>query len=75
MLIPNDAYWEYYGDRPVEHETTEPEPTPSFESVRSVGASFLVMRILESLGITEILGSVFGQVKAMAILRSCETII
>ena len=70
MLIPNDAYWEYYGDRPIEAEATAPEPTPSFESVHSVGASFLVGRILESLGITDILRNVFGKVKAMAILTA-----
>jgi transposase len=70
MLIPNDAYWEYYGEESIITEATESELTPSFESVHSVGASFLVARVLESLGITGILKSVFGKVKAMAILTA-----
>ena len=69
MLIPNDAYWEYYSNEP-ETEAAEPEPAPTFESIHSIGASFLVGRILESLGIPGILRSVFGKVKAMTILTA-----
>ena len=65
LLIPNNAYWELYGDSEYVDEIT-----PAIESVRSVGATFLVTKILESLCVTEILKKVFGEVKAAAILTS-----
>ena len=54
MLVPNDSYWEHYGAGAI-------ELLPSYDSVRSIGASFLTGKILEALGITEILSECLGQ--------------
>ena len=54
MLIPNAAYWELYG---IENS---PNYLPTYESVRSIGATFLVKSILRELGVIEILENVFG---------------
>jgi len=73
MLIPNDKYWELYGESfPASNETgfsSNPPllPTVGFESVHSIGATFLIGRILDSLGIMEILRNTFGQVRASCI--------
>ena len=73
MLIPNDKYWELYGDSfPASNETgsssnLSPLPAVGFESVHSIGATFLIGRILDSLGLGEILRNAFGQVRASCI--------
>jgi transposase len=73
MLIPNDKYWELYGETfPASNETElyptlSPLPAAGFESVHSIGATFLIGRILDSLGIAEILQNKFGQVRASCI--------
>ena len=70
MLIPNDKYWELYGETfPASNETgslshLSPLPAPGFESVHSIGATFLIRQILDSLGIAEILQNKFGEVRA-----------
>ena len=51
MLIPNKAYWGVYG--------LEKAPLQTYESVRSIGATFLVKTILTELGVTRILEEVF----------------
>ena len=64
MLIPNAAYWELYG---IEHS---PNYLPTYESVRSIGATFLVKSILRELGVIGILENVFGANKASSILTA-----
>jgi len=53
MLIPNDNYWEYYRD-------TEIEFLPSYDSVRAIGATFLISSILKNLGVTDMLIDCLG---------------
>jgi transposase len=73
MLIPNDKYWELYGETfPALNETelfpnSSSLPAIGFERVHSIGATFFIGRILESLGIAEILQDKFGQVRASCI--------
>jgi hypothetical protein len=50
MLVPNDNYWKHYGETTI-------ELLPAYDSVRSVGASFLISSVFKSLGITDILES------------------
>ena len=73
MLIPNDNYWELYGETfpalaedPPSSEPS-PLPAPGFESVHLIGATFLIGRILESLGIARILRDQFGEKRAFSI--------
>jgi transposase len=61
MLVPNDSYWLYYKQGIV-------ELLPSFDSIRSVGATFLVTRILRSLRVEHILESVLGAKRTSLIL-------
>jgi len=70
MLIPNDAYWEYYGDAHSVSNFLISSSEPLFEGVRSLGASFLIGRILESLGIANILRGAFGDDRALAIIAA-----
>ena len=42
MLIPNDAYREFYADTSVASDLVVSTITPSFDSVRSIGVIFLV---------------------------------
>ena len=69
MLIPNENYYAFYG-------TTALEILPSSDSVRSVGATFLVGRILENLGVREALVDVFGpraeEIMTVAIYMTCR---
>ncbi len=64
MLIPNNAYYEYYGD------TTTVEMLPETNSVKSIGAYYLFEHILSSLGVKEILQDVFssGDARATALV-------
>ena len=64
LLIPNAKYWELYSDASV------PESFPTYDNVRSVGATFLASRILEALGVIKILDGVFGAKKARIILTA-----
>ena len=57
MLIPNNSYWEYFKEEPV-------EILPSFDSVRAIGATFLIMRILEQLGASRLLETSLGAERA-----------
>ena len=82
MLIPNDAYWDFYGDTSiasdvvpsdtVPSDTTPSDTTPAIDSVRSVGATFFIEQLLESLGILDILQKVFGDTMASAIMTASE---
>jgi transposase len=63
MLIPNDTYYEHYSDATV-------ETFPAFDSVRSVGATFLVGQVLKKLKITKILTDILGQAKARSVLTA-----
>jgi len=64
MLMPNEAYWELYGME------ESPHWLPTYDSVRAIGAKFLVKNILSDLGVTEILEKVFGENKASGILTA-----
>ena len=63
MLIPNNAYYEYYSDANI-------NTLPSFESIRSIGATFFVGQVLNNLKITKILTDIFEQTKAQSILTA-----
>ena len=65
LLIPNNAYWEYYPDTRPGGVEELPEP----DAVRAVGASFLVGKVLERLGVAGILGDALGSDRAGAV---CE---
>ena len=73
MLIPNAKYWELYGETfpALAEEELFPNsstlPAVGFESVHSIGATFLIGNILDSLGLYEILQNKFGQVRASCI--------
>jgi len=57
MLVPNDNYWEHYGGTAI-------EILPAYDSVRSVGASFLTGSVLKGFGIIEMLESCLGSERA-----------
>ena len=63
MLVPNDSYWLHYKQAAI-------EILPSFDSVRSVGATFLVTRILRSLQVEHILKFVLGTERAALLLTA-----
>ena len=69
MLIPNDNYWEYFGNTTTETELIISNEAQLFD-VRSIGATFLIGKILESLGVTGILMNTFGASKASAIITA-----
>ena len=64
MLIPNAAYWKLYEDAII------PDTSLAYKNVRSIGATFLVSRILKDLGVVPILDTVFGADRAAIILSS-----
>ncbi|MDR2492777.1 MAG: transposase [Coriobacteriales bacterium] len=63
MLVPNDNYWVLYEGAGV-------EILPSYDSVRSVGATFLVGGILEGLGAGRMLQAVLGPERASLALTA-----
>ena len=63
MLIPNNAYYEYYSDATI-------NTLPSFDSIRSIGATFLVGQVLNNLKVTQILTDILGQIKAQSVLTA-----
>lgn len=71
MLIPNNAYYEYYGP-PASGEPSVGsgmlEVLPESDSVRSVGAVFLVRRVLDDLGVSAILKKTLGAARAEMVL-------
>ncbi|MDR0593282.1 MAG: transposase [Bifidobacteriaceae bacterium] len=60
MLIPNDYYWEAYPEGAVE---TLPRP----DAVRSIGASFLLAKTLEGLGVSGMLEEALGKARAAGV--------
>jgi transposase len=66
MLIPNDSYWEYFGNAVASTELIVSNEAQPFD-VRSIGATFLTGKILESLGVIGILADTFGESKASTI--------
>jgi hypothetical protein len=54
-LIPNAKYWEYYGGF-----STKIDITTTYESIRSIGGSFLIEHIMNSLGLLETLNANLG---------------
>ena len=70
MLIPNDKYWEYFGETaPIISQDASAGP---YDSIHSIGATFLVWRALETLGVAKILRETFGKEKAAAIMTASE---
>lgn len=63
MLIPNDNYWQHY-------QQTTVELLPSYDSIRSVGATLLVTRILHTLQVERILKSALGDERAAQVLTA-----
>ena len=63
MLIPNGNYYELFNKTAVELSL-------SVNSIRSIGATFLIGCILEDLGVSRILREVFGGEKASAIITA-----
>ena len=57
MLVPNDNYWKHYANSAI-------ELLPAYNSVRSVGASFLIGNVLKSLGVIDMLESCLGSERA-----------
>ena len=57
MLVPNDNYWEHYAGTGI-------ELLPAYDSMRSVGATFLLGKVLAGLGIKGILEGCLGQERA-----------
>ena len=57
MLIPNDNYWTYYGEAVI-------ELLPAYDSVRSVGAAFLISSILKALGVMDMLENCLDSMRA-----------
>lgn len=64
LLIPNMRYYEIYGAAQVGLE-------PAYESVRSIGATFLMRRLLNDLGCAGILKEVLGPRRAELALTAC----
>ena len=63
-LVPNDSYYELYNpDKATEY-------VPAFESVVSIGASFLVEHILTRLGVIQILEKTLGEQRARAVITA-----
>jgi transposase len=58
-LIPNAKYWEYYGGTQAELEVL-----PAYESILSIGCSFLIEHIMNSLGLLETLTECLGRERA-----------
>ena len=70
MLLPNDNYWQLY-------EIASIETLPAFNSIRSIGATYAVKKILETIGAIEILKKVFDekratQIETIAIYMACR---
>jgi transposase len=71
-LIPNDNYWEYYGNEEplVTHEETSDVIIEGFNAVKTVGATFIFEKLLENSGIHRIIESIFGNERAGLIIIS-----
>lgn len=57
MLVPNDAYWQHY-------LATDIQMLPTPDSIRSVGASFVVREVIQSLGLSQMLTDALGTKRA-----------
>jgi transposase len=73
MLIPNDNYYKFYGEAPKPTPQPQTEAVtllPASDSVRSVGASWLIRHILDTLGVTKMLENALGAARAAAALTA-----
>ena len=61
-LIPNAKYWELYGD-----DFIEPILLPGKRSVRDIGPSFVIGRIMSDLGVAGILDQVLGSPRSQLV--------
>jgi len=66
MLIPNDTYFQFY----EYDDSAMVEVLPCIDAVRSIGSSYLIGRILESLGIPAMLRGVFGDSRANKLITA-----
>ncbi|MDR2380740.1 MAG: transposase, partial [Bifidobacteriaceae bacterium] len=67
LLVPNDAYWELYGEKAV-----GVEQLPAPDSVRSVGAAYAVGGVLERLGAADAVRAALGGERArLALAVAC----
>lgn len=64
-LIPNDNYWKYYIEQKQELEVL-----PEYNSIRSIGCTFLLRKILDDLGVYRILYSCFGPERSEQLLTA-----
>ena len=63
-LVPNDGYYELCG------QDAATEFVPAFESVISIGSSFLATHILARLGVTRILEDVLGERRTYSVVTA-----
>jgi len=63
LLLPNNNYWLYYEQDAI-------ELLPSFDSIRSLGATFLITTILRSFQIEHILKATLGPERAAQVLTA-----
>jgi hypothetical protein len=77
MLIPNNAYYEFYGGQtavessPVvisEPTTFDISPLSCEHAISAPGATWLVTCILQDLGVLDILNNVFDKTRTMQIV-------
>jgi len=64
MLIPNDAYWQEYGLETGPAAQLLPRP----DAIRSVGAVYTILGVLNQLGVSAILRSALGGPRADLVL-------
>jgi transposase len=79
MLIPNNNYWQHYNNyttttNPTTTQTPtnnqEKETTPTYQSIHSIGATYLIKKLYDNLNITNILTTTFGEKRANDILTT-----
>jgi len=64
MLIPNNNYYEYY-------PASDIETLPTYNSIRSIGASFFFKQIFNQLALTRILEELLGKKQADLVFTAC----
>ena len=62
MLIPNNAYYELYDSAGFV------EVLPAYNSVKNIGATFLLSHIFSTLGVSSLLEDIFGERRSSALL-------
>jgi len=86
MLIPNNNYWKHYNNytpttttnnnnhdpttTTQTKQTTTPNQTLTYQSIHSIGSTFLIKKLYDNLKITNILTNTFGKKRATDILTA-----